>query len=390
MNSNYIYHNADNSYKIKPKNTYFPKNLKEIIDIVKNNSNRKIRVSSSIHTFNDMSICDDIIIRLSNLKNILNMNHEKKTVLVEAGILLYIFVQELEKYNLALQVSPDCMWQSLGGAISTSTHGSRIDRGSLSDSIISITMILYNGIVINIKKGDKMFPAATVSLGTLGIIYLIELQCEELYYIEETQIKMKWNEFIKNIYKILKNNTYTQLIVNPKDKTCNILVRKKIEIKDKINIIKEKIYFNVISELEESNPYTEIEITIPIKYLDEAINEIFILYENNINFNTLLIRFVGINKNSFIGMSSDRKYNATISIFGEAKNSSNHKLLNLFEKFQKTLLKYKGRPHYGKKLFLNKKEMKKLYPKLQKFIDVRNELDPHKIFTNDYIKRLLD
>ncbi len=394
QDKNFVYKNFDNSYEMEPEKNFFPETLEQIVEIVKNNQNKKIRISGSIHVFNDMSICDEIMVIMSKMNKILKINKQKKTVSVEPGILLYIFVQELEKNDLAMHVLPIGMHQSLAGVLSTSTHGSRIDTGSFAEAVLKIKLVLHNGEVRKIRKGDDLFPAITVSLGTIGIICAIKLQCEDLYFAKEIKNVIPWEVFIENMPRTLAIFKYTMLYVHPYKRSCEVRMIKRL---NNINDLTEgkhiDVYYKITSNVEQSLPYTEIEITIDLKDLDAAMKDIFKLYEqeNYKDNSELLVRFIGENKNSYIAMSSDRKYNVSISIFSDAEKSKDSYLLNFFKKYHDLLVNnYNGRPHYGKKLFLDREQMKRIYPKLNFFSKAKRELDPNNIFTNDYIERLFD
>jgi L-gulono-1,4-lactone dehydrogenase len=60
-----------------------------------------------------------------------------------------------------------------------------------------------------------------------------------------------------------------------------------------------------------------------------------------------------------------------------------------FTAVEEILLKYEGRPHWGKIHNLDGTQLSSLYPEYQRFIEVRNQLDPEGVFTNDYLRRVL-
>jgi L-gulonolactone oxidase len=53
------------------------------------------------------------------------------------------------------------------------------------------------------------------------------------------------------------------------------------------------------------------------------------------------------------------------------------------------MMDYGGRPHWGKIHFQSAESLSSLYPEYQRFIEVRNRLDPEGVFTNDYLRRVL-
>src|SRR3989304_967694 len=143
----YSYLSYDGNFKITAKNTYYPKSLKEIQDIIKKSKNRKIRASGGRHTFNDISLSDDIIIRTINLDEVLSINKTLKQVTVESGCTLLKLSQYLEKENLSLPMFPAIPFQTVAGVIGTGSHGSRQDKGSFSSIVIDLTMVLADGTI---------------------------------------------------------------------------------------------------------------------------------------------------------------------------------------------------------------------------------------------------
>jgi FAD/FMN-containing dehydrogenase len=59
-----------------------------------------------------------------------------------------------------------------------------------------------------------------------------------------------------------------------------------------------------------------------------------------------------------------------------------------FTVIDEILLKYNGRPHWGKQFRITTKDFKRAYPKWDDFWEYANKQDPNKIFQNDFVKRL--
>src|SRR5207245_311395 len=62
---------------------------------------------------------------------------------------------------------------------------------------------------------------------------------------------------------------------------------------------------------------------------------------------------------------------------------------NFFAAVEPIFWKYDGRPHWGKLHTLNHAQFKKLYPKMQDFLDVRAALDPSGKFLNGHLRSVL-
>ena len=48
-----------------------------------------------------------------------------------------------------------------------------------------------------------------------------------------------------------------------------------------------------------------------------------------------------------------------------------------------------GRPHWGKRHYRTAAELRELYPDWARFAEVRDRLDPRRVFANDYTDRVL-
>lgn len=70
-------------------------------------------------------------------------------------------------------------------------------------------------------------------------------------------------------------------------------------------------------------------------------------------------------------------------------NPSDYYTRLYFNTYYQIVLKYGGRPHWGKVLAMSPDEARKLYPKLDEFIEVYHELDPDRIFANGLLESML-
>jgi L-gulonolactone oxidase len=61
-----------------------------------------------------------------------------------------------------------------------------------------------------------------------------------------------------------------------------------------------------------------------------------------------------------------------------------------FEAVEAIMRDYAGRPHWGKRHFQTAETLAPLYPEWAAFQAARAQLDPGRVFTNEYAKRVLD
>ena len=60
-----------------------------------------------------------------------------------------------------------------------------------------------------------------------------------------------------------------------------------------------------------------------------------------------------------------------------------------FEGFERIMLAYGGRPHWGKMHTLDAAQLAERYPRFADFVAARDRLDPEGRFTNTYLDRVL-
>ncbi|KAI4977991.1 hypothetical protein ZWY2020_014545 [Hordeum vulgare] len=109
-----------------------------------------------------------------------------RTVTADAGAPLRAVIDAAEASGLSLPASPYWEGVSVGGAVSTGSHGSSWwgRGGALHDHVVGLSLVVPAGAadgwakVVPLARGDALFPAALVSLGLLGVISKVTLALE--------------------------------------------------------------------------------------------------------------------------------------------------------------------------------------------------------------------
>jgi D-arabinono-1,4-lactone oxidase len=157
-----------------------PESLEEIQLVVNlaRRCRRRIVVVGCGHSPNHISCSSSWMVNLDNFSRILRVDAAKKIVTAQAGIRLSDFAAQAKRYDLTMPNLGSIDAQSIGGVIATSTHGSSLYHGLLSEDIKSLRIILANGRIVRCSadQNAELFRAALVSLGTLGIIVEVEYQ----------------------------------------------------------------------------------------------------------------------------------------------------------------------------------------------------------------------
>ncbi|CAN6243981.1 unnamed protein product [Urochloa humidicola] len=109
-----------------------------------------------------------------------------RTVTADAGAPLRAVIDAAEARGLSLVAAPYWEGVSVGGLVSTGSHGSSWwgRGGAVHDHVVGLRLVVPAGedngwaTVLPLRRGDELFPAALVSLGLLGVVTKITLQLE--------------------------------------------------------------------------------------------------------------------------------------------------------------------------------------------------------------------
>lgn len=377
----------------KVQKIYYPQTLEQLQENVLNAAMNKytIRAFGTGFSFSDLVCTNGALITLQYLNKILSLDLEKKLVRVEAGITLKELNNFLDSQNLTLPNQAAVADITLGGAISTAVHGTG-KTGTLSSFIVAIDIVTADGLLqtFTAKSNPEYFNAAIVSLGALGIIYSVTLQCEDLFWVTSHQEAVELDYFLAN-YLILKNqNDFSQFFYNTKTKqviisSCNRIQQALTINKPTVKCFEAQANYQI---QENDREFVVQEIAVPMNYLPQALIEtqnLMLAYQQNgIAFeDDIVIRFVQTD-NGYLSPASAQD-SAYLNVAIVAQGS----YLDFCRDFEDAMLALNGRPHWGKINFVNYTKALNAYgEKLTKFIAIKNALDPQGVFSNDYIQKI--
>jgi L-gulono-1,4-lactone dehydrogenase len=177
-------------------------------------------------------------------------------VRVQAGMTIAALNAHLRRLKLALPNMGGFDGQTVAGVISTSTHGSGIRYGPLSDLIRSLDIVGAGGTIHRIEpsygptdpnaylarypdhqlhQGDPWFDAAVVSMGCMGLIYAVILEVAPLFYLREVRELSTWSQVREELAygEVLARNVHYEVLFSPYPNTdgeieCLVTTRNPI------------------------------------------------------------------------------------------------------------------------------------------------------------------
>lgn len=415
----------------QPEQISYPTTEQEIQDLVQLAITQKksIRIIGSGHSFNPLWVTDHILISLDQYQGLVAVDKEALTATVKAGTKLFKLGDLLFEQGMAMENLGDIDVQSLAGTISTGTHGTGSAFGTISTQVIKIRFVNGKGEVMVCSETEhkELFKAAQVSLGVLGIITEITLQCVPAYRLELINKVEQLSDVLATYKERNQENRNFEFYYFPHDnrvftKTSNLATDQA----DKVSFtnyltetVLENYVFKLLCEIAYRFPsmnksiaklsaaaipntrkvyhahkvyatqrlvrFNEMEYNVPVEAHNEVLKEMIKTIErSNFHVHFPIENRVVAKDDAYLSPAYERN-SAYI-----ACHVYNKKDYRPFFKAMESILKaYEGRPHWGKMHTLGAKDLAERYPKFETFQKHRQAQDPDGIFLNDYLKQIL-
>jgi len=422
-----VFKNWSEIVQFTPQAIHKPQTEADLIALVKqcHAEQRRIRVVGAGHSFTRLIETDDVLISLEQLQGLIHADQTKLQATVWAGTKIKALGQLLANVNMAQPNLGDIDVQSVAGAISTGTHGSGVTLGSLATQVVELRLLTASGEIITCSETEHpdIFKAAQVSLGLLGIITQVTLQCVPAYTLDYQWYASDLDAVLNNL-EALKSNRNFEFFWLPHTEQTLVKVMNLTDEPAKPkswlrwfneNIIENAAFwgFNVwarrfphhskrIAQIVASLvsdghdvtashdtfatvrlvKFNEMEYNIPAEHFVDCLREIKqCITDHNIHvLFPIECRFVAADD---IWLSPAYQREAAYIAVHRFKGAPHE---DYFEEMETIFRKYNGRPHWGKLHTRTVDEMQVLYPQWDAFLAIRAQLDPDGLFVNDYLR----
>ena len=160
---------------------------------------------------------DQIIVRTPYLNRACAHNDGSNRVTAEAGMTLKELDVVLRRHRLSLVTQTAPNFITVAGAVALSCHGCGKHSGTMSDSVVGMTLLNYEGRLVEIGEDDPdLLRAAQVNLGTLGIIITVTFQCEPAFKLVATDTgKVTVAEALSQVQYLFEAHDYLEYFWYP-------------------------------------------------------------------------------------------------------------------------------------------------------------------------------
>jgi FAD-linked oxidoreductase len=420
--------NWSGSVSCHPLEIVYPDSLPKLAEIVRhaNATGQKIRVVGAGHSFTPLVATEGLLLSLDRLTGVDSVDQERHQATVWAGTRLKDLGEALFANGLAQENMGDIDEQSIAGAVSTGTHGTGINFGSIATQIDGLTLVTAGGDIVECSaevNGD-LFKAAQVSLGMLGIIAKVTLRLEPTYRLRRESRRATLDECLKDLDQLKHSNRNYEFFWFPysdycQSKTLNVTTDAPTPV-NQFNLLMENRVFWLLSECCRLVPPLSASMSRLSGRLIPTVSEVN--YSHRIFPSPRLVRFQEMEYN----VPAERFVDALVAV----RECINQRRFNVhfpvecrfvrgddiwlspatgrdsaylavhmykgmpyreyFDALEPIFQSHQGRPHWGKMHTMTAEQLLVCYPRWQDFCRLRTEMDPKGIFLNSYLAQMLN
>ncbi|MEI6198746.1 MAG: D-arabinono-1,4-lactone oxidase [Actinomycetota bacterium] len=412
--------------KASPISISAPRSIADLSRLVSDAAARgeKVKAVGSGHSFTSAAATNGRMVRLDHLTGISHVDRINNQVTVGAGTRLSDLNNLLDAEGLAMANLGDIAYQTVAGAISTSTHGTGRSLTGLAGQVTAMTLVSGDGTIINCSPttNEHIFDVGRVSVGALGVIAEYTLQVVPSFRLRAMEQPMRLDDVLENIHELAAEHDHFEFFWIPHTKWA--LTKRNNRTEDDLQPLPrvkgwfektfmENYAFGALCRVGRARPsliprlatalpssgsreyvdqsykifasprivrFYEMEHALPAEFVVPALREIRAMVERKgylLNF-PVEVRFT---KGDDIALSTaygrDTAYIAVHVYKGMECEP-------FFRDVEDILRGYDARPHWGKMHYRGADELSTLYPRWDEFIALRDTLDPSRTFANVY------
>lgn len=366
---------------------------------------RSIRVVGTGHSFTPLCATDDLLISLDGLQGLISASPNDRIATFWAGTKLHAVGDPLWAHGLALANMGDIDRQSLGGAIGTGTHGTGPTLGNLSTQVVALRLLTATGEAVDcsLEEEPKIFRAAQVAMGALGIITQVTLRCLPAYDLHERTWVASFDECMAELDQQIAATRHFEFFWVPGEDVCAMKALQPVENRDGIvddnNIIPDTLsprlarYVQAphtdrayrIFPSERNRKFNETEFAIPAANGPACLHEVRTLMQTNYPDVAWPIEYRTLAADTIPLSPAYGRATVTISVHQAAELPYQP----FFAAVEAIFRNHQGRPHWGKIHTHGARDLEALYPEWGAFQAVRAQLDPAGRMLNSHLQDIL-
>jgi FAD-linked oxidoreductase len=417
---------------VTPTEIRTPRDVDDVVAAVDRARERRttVKMPGTGHSFTGIAAPQGIMLSPTQLTGIVSVDRDAMTVTALAGTPLRVLNASLEPLGLSLHNMGDIAQQTVAGATSTGTHGTGGLVASLSAQIAALELVTGSGEVVRASETENpdVFAVARVGLGALGILTSLTFRVEPMFTLEAHEFPMLWSEALGRFDELVEDNHHFELYWFPH--TERVLAKENnrtLDDPEPLGRVRHWLddeflsntVFGLVNRVGNARPgwipringlagralsartysdvphkvftsprevvFREMEYAVPREAGLDALRDV----RRWIDASGLHISFpieVRTTPADDIALST-ASGRASMYLAFHVNAQTDH--LAYFKGVEDILRGYDGRPHWGKLNTRTAADLEPAYPRWNEYQKLRDRLDPDRLFTNDYLRRVL-
>lgn len=352
-------------------------------------SGTAVRTAGSTHSHHPLLPTNGIILDTRPLTGFVGADIERRQATFLAGTKIQACGRPLLAHGLGLSNQGDIDQQALAGAISTGTHGTGPELGSLSTAFVGARLVTPSGEVLDCTPtaNPELFEVARLSLGALGVFSEITVQCREAYVLDERGWLEPFDSVMERIDELIAATRHFEYFWYPGQERAVCKAIEETEEPPRYPLGKEGERrgwsFEVLPNVREM-PHTEMEYSVPAEQGPACVAALRELLATDFPEVTWPIEYRTVAADDLWISTATGRPTVTISIH-EAIDRDDEPYYRAAEEIFRS---FDGRPHWGKQHYLTGDDMVDTYPRYRDWWRVRDSVDPDGILLNDRLREL--
>lgn len=420
--------------KIRPQLVEYPSTVEAVRRSVRSAAarGRQVKAVGAGHSFTGIAVAPGTLLELTELQGIVEVDRERSRVRMLAGTRLHRIPALLAPYGLAMENLGDIDRQSISGAISTGTHGTGSRFGGIATQVVGATLVTADGDLLTVDDdhSPELLAAVALGLGALGILVDVTLRCVPAFTLHAVERPEPLDGVVDDLHAradavdhfefywfphtdvaLTKTNTRGAAdaavapLPAPRKWVEDILVGNGVHqaacstgravpaLVPSINRLSSRVWgdraFSDASHRVFATArgvrFREMEYAVPLERLPDAFRALQrVVADRGWRVEFPLEVRVAAGDDLWMSTAHGRA-SGYIAVHRYWRVDPTE----YFRALEEVLLAHDGRPHWGKMHTLDAASLRPRYPRFDDFVALRDRLDPHRMFRNPYLDRVL-
>jgi FAD/FMN-containing dehydrogenase len=388
--------NWSGSLRFTPAQITRPTDEGELITLVRRaaEAGRTIRPVGSGHSATGLLATDDVLVTFEHFQGIVATDQDRCQATVRAGTTLEVLGRDLARVGLDFPNLGDVATQTIAGVIATGTHGSGRDLHNLACLLVGGRLVTGRGEVIEFGEDDAgVLRAARVSLGALGIMTQIRLQLMPAYTIQRREYCTTMDASWAHLDELIAENRSCDFYWYPRSDEVKLRLLNPpgggtADLPYARLVTDARGPAHEIIPQHSHLPYRfdEMEYAIPLEAglacFRDVRKRVMATHRRTVGWR-ILYRTVAAD-DAYLSPAYGRP---TVAI--SLHQNASLPFWDYFRDIEPIFRAFGGRPHWAKKHTLEAEDLRPLYPRWDRFLAVRQRLDPQGVFLSPSLCDLL-